>query len=652
MKGKIWVLVVLTLCAAGICIALAESSRARQPVAQSELASPDAAEQTIEKGLASLKAGRYEDAVRDAKQVLSTSTDVDARAKAYKLLVTAVRVGEGYDAAIRRAYGALAYAKKIDRISSTESTCLKNLISDLRQGREGYRTTIAEQQKIVKAHPGTTRAGEAALRIAQCKQYVGPRKDALAAYEKVAKDYAQTRPGWKAAQEVAWLRQAMSGERPAAQRSKTEASVGGQKVLEDGLRALREGRAQDAEKIARSILASPDRDRQDRTAAVEVRLRAVAARMGYKEATKQAWQMACGTSQFSPTYSDVLRLEAIATDLTKDAEHRAMLAKSKDEPAPVETVAKVDDKDADKETRQVAQAQDTGKARPRRSRPAQVAPPVTMAAVPLGGNPPPVFYGTPMPITGKPAQTGTTPRNPAPPRSEPTTPQPNEPEPVPGPGDPIVKPPPKQPIEPSPPPDEPEPAVLDRWTANQQYRDAQYDPQLVYPLIEEHLTVAEDLSTSPSAKQRRRGLGIALSAALCAVYKLNDIGLALDICALHLEPNFDDASAARWGYLGRMTVREKIVLIWWKANETEKIIDAYVKVLENQRRGNYADYVRFMLAALHYQNEDFGLAEAYLLDIDEEGALSGARTLAGSVQQAAVLQEAQRKSQGENGGIK
>jgi hypothetical protein len=52
---------------------------------------------------------------------------------------------------------------------------------------------------------------------------------------------------------------------------------------------------------------------------------------GAKVAAKQAWQMACGTKEFNPTYSDVLRLEATVADLI-------------DEPVKInETVAKADE---------------------------------------------------------------------------------------------------------------------------------------------------------------------------------------------------------------------------------------------------------------------------------------------------------------------
>jgi tetratricopeptide (TPR) repeat protein len=320
MKTKLLFFLLLALCAVMLCGRFAQSTTAVSASVTAKEQPVQSVDKTLDEGLAALKSEHFDQAIKAAKQVLPTSSDSNTRIKAYRLLITAVRASDGYDAAIKRCGNAYAYAMKT-RAAGQELVCVRAILTDLKQRRSQYLRTIAEQQRIMRLDKD--RAAAASLKLASCKQALGPREEAIKAYEAVVKNYPLTRPGWKALEELAWMRQ------PKDVASATEPFEPVSTSLSDGLQALKEGRLSEAEKTARTLLVSSDA--ATHSSALDLLIESMAKSSGAKVAAKQAWQMACGTKEFNPTYSDVLRLEATVADLI-------------DEPVKInETVAKADE---------------------------------------------------------------------------------------------------------------------------------------------------------------------------------------------------------------------------------------------------------------------------------------------------------------------
>ncbi|MCL5104293.1 MAG: hypothetical protein M1133_09280 [Armatimonadetes bacterium] len=517
-----------------------------------------------------------------------------------------------------------------------EIACLKSLLSDL---KPGYLRTIAEQRKIVELSPGTPKAAEAALKIAVTTQTIGTRQEAISAYESVIKDYPLTRPGWKAVQEATWLRQKMPGE---FKLKATAQSPGGSRDIENAQSALREKRLGDAERTARKLLSSADH--KDRTAALELLIRATAAKSGPKDAAKQAWEMASGSTDFKPVYSDVLRLEAIAADLEdRDADSSKAVAERKDKRSIDEGA--VASNAGTSETGESGSARKSSPARP------NVQASASRRSTGFGGFSPPVAWPGASP-GGSSVSPGA--RNVKPVQPKPTTPPSTQPSPVaPAPAQPTPEQP--QPVAPTPEPivpPEPEKPALDRWTCDSQLREVEGDEQAVRDLMRVHLTEAAKIlfwHTTESKNvinERRRAVGIALTAVIWASSMLNDDELAARICKDYLMPNLDAARPERWDYLSQETVLINVISVWQRTGEVDKVIDLYKWWITWDPCANSADANRIRLAEVLVGEERYEEAISYLQQIDDKGDCAAGKLLIPDME---LKLKEQRSKGGSNG---
>ncbi len=614
MKIKLLCFPLLALCALMLCGKFAQPTSAVSASVAAKEHPVVSTDKTLDQGWAALKSEQHDQAAKAAKQVLSTSSDSNARIKAYRLLITAVRASDGYDAAIKRCENAYAFARK-NHAASQELVCVKAILADLKQRRSAYLRTIAEQRKVIQSDKDSDHAARAALKLASCKQALGPREEAIKAYEAVVKDYPLTRPGWKAAQELAWMR------RPKGAASAAKPSEPPSASLSDGLQALKEGRLSEAEKTARTLLSSSDATIH--SGALDLLIEALAKSSGVKVARTQAWQMACGTKEFKPSYSDVLRLEATVADLIDEpVKANETVAKKDDSAKPADLASAETDSSTDVEA-----SYDTNEpVRGNRQRPSTAG---TMAsAAPQQGG----FSG--LPVGG--AWPGVGPGVSTPKRTTPKTSTPVASSPIPNPSQPApVQPQPTQPVTPTPvkpgpdpgnpvipPPVKPEPP-FDQWTCSKEYEEAGDDLEKVRSLVEEHIEKAQPLLRCEV--RERKGLGVVLGAAMCAFDKLNDTEWALSICDDYVLPHMKAARPEKYRYLAKPLVEGRVARMWVAATEYDRAIEILQQMLDEESDVREADATRVRLAQVCDLAGQYEEAIAYLKEIDDNGDLAGAK---------------------------
>ncbi|MCE5199860.1 tetratricopeptide repeat protein, partial [bacterium] len=495
--------------------------------------------------------------------VLSKSASSAERSKAYSLLITATRASQGYNAAIRKAEGIRASLKKSKR-PSQELRTVNQLISDLTQRRNAYLRTISEQRKVIQAHPGSDRAAQAALKIAQCKQAIGSRTEAISAYLSMMKDYPLTRPGWKAAQEVAWLRSVDKDHK-----------ANGRKDL-------------------------------------DAQLQSIADKSDFDQARKLAWDMACGNKDFTPSYSDVLRLEAIVADLAPKSTAPAENAITAKVPAATDEEAVASPKDDG-----ASIAQGKPKLAPRRQPNSHTASNYAPTVPQMGGL---SFSGT----IGNTGNTGTksttkpgSHRKNTPGTTAPVvTPEPVEPAPVvEQPNVPVPNPLPIQPIDPP----------FTQWTCAKEYRELAAQPEQLDERMSINMGKASRMLDSPNPEHRHTGLGVMLGAAMCASQQLGNNEQAIGICEKFILPNLDAADKDQYKYLSKTNVLDRVASIYAKAGQYEQAVSVLKSMLDDESTGNIADSVRIRLAHVLEQLGKLDEAIGYLSEIDDSGDVAGAK---------------------------
>ncbi|MCE5197367.1 MAG: hypothetical protein ABFD54_17580 [Armatimonadota bacterium] len=515
----------------------------------------------IGEGVSALNAGHHEQAIKAAEAVLSKSNSPVERSKAYSLLITATRASQGYNAAIRKAEGIRTSLKKSKR-PSQELRTVNQLISDLTQRRNAYLRTISEQRKVIQAHPGSDRAAQAALKIAQCKQAIGSRTEAISAYLSMMKDYPLTRPGWKAAQEVAWLRSVDKDHK-----------ANGRKDL-------------------------------------DAQLQSIAEKSDLDQARKLAWDMACGNKDFTPSYSDVLRLEAIVADLAPKSTAPAENATTAKVPVATDEEAVASPKNDDK----ASAAQDKPELTPRRQASSHVASNYAPAVPQMGGL---SFTGTIGNTGTKSATAPGTHRKTAPGATAPVvTPDPVEPAPVvEQPKAPVPDLPPLQPIDPP----------FTQWTCAKEYRELAKQPEQLDERMSMNMGKASRMLDSPNIEHRRIGLGVMLGAAMCASQQLGNNEQAMGICEKFILPNLNAINKDQYEYLGKSNVLDRVVTIYSKAGQYEKAVSVLKLMLNDDSAGNTADSIRVRLAKALEQLGKIDEAISYLKEIDDNGDVAGAK---------------------------
>lgn len=496
------------------------------------------------------KARLYDEAIDGAKQVLAVSKNIDERNAAYTLLIISVRSMQGYKAAIIRAENVSAFILKTRPSSTKEHICLKKILADLKRRRAGYEKTIAEQKKIINTQPKSEKAAEAALKIAVCKQALGSAKDALSAYREVVRGYPLMRSSWKAAQELAWLRQSENG-------------------------------------WHRKVDNDP-----------ELLIRNAMAKSGYEQASKQAWEMACGDKDFSPSYSDVLRLEAIVFDLAREnAPSRETKTAKSIEPeqaadnaeAPQEVYASDDSSSSVSDGDEAASSSGTVS-----------------------------DFGTALPnvgawtVRGSKTKQSDSKKRKAKASSDSSDGQDQED--CDSDNDAVL---------PNPSSDHLG-SPFNQWTCAKEYREAGDDHEALRTLVSSHVERAHQLIKLGDNSDKQTGLGVMLGAALCASSALGDNALAISIADTYVMPNLSAADTASYRYLSIQRVLDKLVVVWTRAGESQKAIDTLTDFLK-ESSGTQADVTHLKLARILSSANRFDEAITHLNAISDSSDISGAK---------------------------
>ncbi|MCE5313693.1 MAG: hypothetical protein ABFD49_01125 [Armatimonadota bacterium] len=612
MKIKVLFPMLVAVYALVFCARFAQSTVAQDlPAAAKKGVSANTACSGLADAQAAFKAERYDQAINAAKRVLSTAKDSSNRTKAYRLLIASVRGLQGYNAAIDRAEGVYAYVLKTRSSSSQEQTCLKTILSGLKKRRANYEQTITEQRKLIAAHPKSEIAAQAALKIAICSQKLSTSADALAAYERVVRDYPLSRSGWKAAQEAALLRQgkANSTTSPIV----TNMALSDNITVEDILKSLREGRLFEAEQTARQLLKSTDS--KMRAEAAGLLIRAIAENAGSKAAAEQAWQLACGSSEFKPSYSDVLRLEACVIDLNELNDQHVP---AKETVAEKSKVDKTDTVVAMKMADAVSQSNNQAPAYKYASNVQTAMPQIEnrLPGMSIAGWSGSGSGGSGDSSSRKSSRLGSN-------SEKPDTAQPKIDHSDDSSLDGSIH---EKPSAPAVRTTGPDQRYFDQWMCSKEYEDAGDDLDEIRSLVEENIENAQDLLDDTDSRIERRGLGVVLGAAMCAHDKLGDTELALSICDDYVLPHIKAASSKKCKYLSRSLIQSRVVRIWVSAEQYDKAIDMLQSMLDDESEAREADAYRVRLAQVCDLAEDYKLALAYLQAIDDSGDLAGAKS--------------------------
>lgn len=168
------------------------------------------------------------------------------------------------------------------------------------------------------------------------------------------------------------------------------------------------------------------------------------------------------------------------------------------------------------------------------------------------------------------------------------------------------------------------------------------DPKVLYALVAEHLLVADKRYLGrKEVEERRKGLGIAVEASGCAVHRLKDTKLAVQICEAYIRPNLDAADENSWKYLSTENVIEAIVDAYAAAEDAPKMGEALKLLIEKADDRNTADAARLRLAQVLARQGEYEEAIRHLKDIDPEAGVGGGRRLIGEYEKK--LQETKEK---------
>jgi tetratricopeptide (TPR) repeat protein len=148
-------------------------------------------EQRLNKAMDAFGAGRFEETIKAARELL-VAQDAGVRPAAIHLLVLATHEQSGYQAAMDEAQ-AIASGKQGFEPAASEFAALADLRADLTRKHDNLQQAIAEQEEIIRLNPGTDTAAQAAYRIAALTLVHGAREEAVAAFQRVMKEYPETK---------------------------------------------------------------------------------------------------------------------------------------------------------------------------------------------------------------------------------------------------------------------------------------------------------------------------------------------------------------------------------------------------------------------------------------------------------------------------
>jgi tetratricopeptide (TPR) repeat protein len=182
------------------------------------------------------------------------------------------------------------------------------------------------------------------------------------------------------------------------------------------------------------------------------------------------------------------------------------------------------------------------------------------------------------------------------------------------------------------------------WCWEQYEAAAKQDPKVLYALIAEHLAIADKrYFTNKVIEERRKGLGMTVEASRCALYRLKDTALAVQICEGYLKPHLDDADTAQWKHLGRQNVIEAITDVYAEAKDAPKLIEAFKMLITDAPNRNTADAGRLRLAQVLDRQGEYEEAIRVLKEIDDKEGVGGAKRLIPELEKKLKAKQAKEK---------